>query len=101
MRVGETLCLRIGPVETTWRVVGIAREAFSPGSVGFIPLSFIQQRHPGMMNNLRLRAGQIHDPESISAVKARSGSQSRATKGARARQLTARLRTGLGSISTC
>ena len=30
MRVGETVVLRIGPAEKTWRVVGIAREAFSP-----------------------------------------------------------------------
>ena len=53
MRVGNTVRLRTGPAETTWRVVGISRETFSP-PVAYIPLSFVQERHPGMANNLRL-----------------------------------------------
>src|SRR6185503_7711167 len=53
MRVGQKVVLRMGPAETTWRIVGVAREAFSP-AVAYNPLSFIQQRHPGMANNLRL-----------------------------------------------
>jgi putative ABC transport system permease protein len=68
MRVGETVVLRMGPTETTWRVVGLAREAFSP-AVAYIPQSFIQQRHPGMVNNLRL-ALESSDPDEISLVKA-------------------------------
>ncbi len=68
MRVGETVVLRMGPAETTWRVVGLAREAFSP-AVAYIPLSFIQQRHPGMVNNLRLSLDDS-DPDSIASVKA-------------------------------
>ena len=67
-RVGETVVLRMGPAETTWRVVGLAREAFS-SPVAYIPLSFIQQRHPGMVNNLRLSLADT-DPDSIATLKA-------------------------------
>jgi putative ABC transport system permease protein len=67
MRVGQTVTLRTGPAETTWRVVGLSREAFSP-SVAYIPLSFIQQRHPGMVNNLRLALDKS-DPDSLAIVK--------------------------------
>ena len=58
MRVGETVMLRMGPAETTWRVVGLAREAFSP-AVAYIPLSFIQQRHPGNGEQFAIIARQI------------------------------------------
>lgn len=68
MHVGDNVVLRIGPVEETWHVVGIAREAFSPGAVGYIPLSSMQLRHPGITNNLRLALASS-DPDSISAVK--------------------------------
>ena len=68
MRVGETVVLRMGPADTTWRVVGLSRESFSP-AVAYIPLSFIQQRHPGMVNNLRLLLDNA-DPDSIEDVKA-------------------------------
>jgi putative ABC transport system permease protein len=68
MRVGETVVLRMGPADTTWRVVGLSRESFSP-AVAYIPLSFIQQRHPGMVNNLRLLLDNA-DPDSIDDVKA-------------------------------
>jgi len=60
--------LRTGPAETTWRVVGLSREAFSP-PVGYIPKTFIDQRHPGMANNLRLSLDKT-DPDSIAIVKA-------------------------------
>ncbi|HXC70642.1 MAG TPA: FtsX-like permease family protein [Pyrinomonadaceae bacterium] len=68
MRVGETVVLHMGAAETTWRVVGLSREAFSP-AVAYIPLGFIQQQHPGMVNNLRLSLDDS-DPDSIDAVKA-------------------------------
>ena len=68
MRVGQTVTLRTGPAETTWRVVGLSREAFSP-PVGYIPKTFIDQRHPGMANNLRLSLDKT-DPDSIAIVKA-------------------------------
>ncbi|HEU5459396.1 MAG TPA: FtsX-like permease family protein [Pyrinomonadaceae bacterium] len=67
MRVGQTVTLRTGPAETTWRVVGLAREAFSP-AVAYIPRSFIEQRHPGMANNLRLSLDKS-DPDSLAIVK--------------------------------
>jgi putative ABC transport system permease protein len=69
MRVGETVVLRIGGEESTWHVVGIAREAFSPGAVGYIPLGCMQQRYPGMVNSLRLALADA-DPDSIGAVRA-------------------------------
>jgi len=68
LRVGETVVLRMGPAETTWRVVGLAREAFSP-PVAYIPMSFIQQRHPGMVNSLRLKLENA-DPDAVNEVKA-------------------------------
>src|SRR5215213_8103041 len=62
MRVGETLVLRIGADEKSWRIVGVTREAFSPSPVGYIPLT-------GMVNGLRLALDNI-DPDSISTLKA-------------------------------
>ena len=62
MRVGETVVLRIGADEKAWRIVGVAREAFSPSGVGYIPLS-------GMVNSLRLALNDT-DPDAISALKA-------------------------------
>ena len=61
MRVGETVALRIGAEEKAWRVVGIAREAFAPSPVAYIPLT-------GMVNSLRLALYDV-DPDSIAAVK--------------------------------
>ena len=69
MRVGETVVLRIGEEDSTWHVVGITREAFSPGAIGYIPLSFMQQSDPGMVNSLRLALDDT-DPDAISALKA-------------------------------
>ncbi|HJP93927.1 MAG TPA: FtsX-like permease family protein, partial [Pyrinomonadaceae bacterium] len=68
MRVGETVTLRIGTEDTTWHVVGIVREAFSP-AVAYMPLSFIQQRQPHMVNSLRLALAKS-DADAISSVKA-------------------------------
>ena len=42
MRVGKTVTLSIEGVEKNWRVVGLAREAFSP-SIGYVPLNGVQQ----------------------------------------------------------
>jgi putative ABC transport system permease protein len=68
LRVGETVVLRMGPAETTWRVVGLAREAFSP-SVAYIPQAFIQERHPGMTNSLRISLADS-DPDAVANFKA-------------------------------
>jgi putative ABC transport system permease protein len=68
IKVGSTIDIRIGPADTTWRVVGISGEAFSP-PVAYIPLSFIAERHPGMTNSLRLALDKS-DADSLAAVKA-------------------------------
>ena len=68
MKVGETVVLRFGGEESTWRVVGITREAFSP-AVAYVPLSFMQQRYPGMVNSLRL-ALESAGEDAIGAVRA-------------------------------
>ena len=68
MRVGQTVSLNIEDVEKSWRVVGLAREAFSP-SVGYVPLNALQpQSPPNMVNSLRLSLDQA-DEDSIAAVK--------------------------------
>jgi putative ABC transport system permease protein len=66
MPVGATVVLQMGGAESTWRVVGVAREAFSP-AVAYIPLSSIQQ--PRMVNSLRLALANP-DPDVMSSVKA-------------------------------
>ena len=68
MKVGTTVQLQIGPAETSWKIVGVALERFGP-AVAYIPLSFIDERHPGMSNSLRLSLEKT-DPDSIDAVKA-------------------------------
>jgi putative ABC transport system permease protein len=65
MRVGETVALRMEGAESRWRVVGVAREAFSP-AVAYIPLSSVQ--HPEMVNSLRVALANT-DPDAISLVK--------------------------------
>jgi putative ABC transport system permease protein len=67
MRVGETVTLRIGTVQSAWHVVGLAKEAYSP-AIAYIPLDFIQQQEPGMINSLRLSLAR-NDFDSISIVK--------------------------------
>ncbi|HSK64214.1 MAG TPA: FtsX-like permease family protein [Pyrinomonadaceae bacterium] len=68
LRVGHDVALKIGGVEKTWRVVGLAREAFSPG-VGYVPLSAVQQGPVRFVNNLRLSLDHA-DENSIAALKA-------------------------------
>ena len=62
MRVGETVVLRIGGEEKSWRIVGLSREAFAPAPVGYIPLT-------GPVNSLRLALDNA-DPDAISALRA-------------------------------
>src|SRR6266404_447653 len=68
MKVGNTVAVRIGPTQRSWRVVGIAREPFSP-PIAYIPQNFIEQRHPGMANTVRLVLDKT-DPASLNSVKA-------------------------------
>ncbi len=55
IRVGEALTLRMGPADSTWRVVGIAREAFSP-PVAYVPRAYFERAggHVGMANSVRV-----------------------------------------------
>ena len=66
MRVGQTVNFRIGDVEKSWHVVGLAREAFSPAT-GYVPLASLTQ--PAMVNSLRLSLDHT-DEDSIERVKA-------------------------------
>ena len=59
--------LRVGDVEKTWRIVGLAKEAYSP-AIGYVPLSVMDQQQPGMTNSLRLALAH-NDFDSISIVK--------------------------------
>ena len=68
LKVGNTMNMRMGQADTRWRIVGISREAFSP-PVAYIPLSFIEPLHPGMVNSLRLQLART-DNASIDTVKA-------------------------------
>ena len=68
MRVGQTINLRIAGTESTWQVVGVAREAFSP-AIGYVPLSVLQQQTSPVVNSLRLALDRT-DEDSVEAVKA-------------------------------
>ena len=65
MRVGQTVALRIGGVDKEWRVIGVAREAFSP-SVGYVPIGSMPQ--PQLVNSLRLALDQANDDDSLETV---------------------------------
>jgi putative ABC transport system permease protein len=67
LRVGETVTIRIEDNEATWRIVGLAKEAYAPATA-YIPLSYIQNQQPGMTNSLRLALAQT-DFDSIAIVK--------------------------------
>jgi putative ABC transport system permease protein len=69
MHVGQMVTFRMGPAETTWRVVGIAREPFSP-PLAYVPRDFLDRYgHKGMTNSIRLDL-EKSDPASLDAVKA-------------------------------
>lgn len=93
MRVGQTVTLRIEGVEKNWRVVGLAREAFSP-SVGYVPLSGVQQQSPHMVNSLRLALARA-DGDSVAAVKT-SLDRNLERQGMRARSSTSKADTRFG-----
>ena len=70
LKVGEVIEVQMGPVKAAWRVVGVAREPFSP-SVAYVPLAFFEQvgGHAGMANSVRLVLENA-DPDSVDRVKA-------------------------------
>ena len=93
MRVGETVTLRIGTTQSTWRIVGLAKEAYSP-AIAYIPLDFIQQQQPGMVNNVRLSLAH-NDFDSISIVK-ESLDRNLEQQGVRARGSSSKAETRFG-----
>lgn len=68
LRVGHDVTLKIEGVERSWRVVGLAREAFSQ-SAAYVPFSTVQPKPATVVNNLRLSLDQT-DEDSIGAIKA-------------------------------
>ncbi len=93
MRVGKTVTLRIGTEESTWQIVGLAKEAYSP-AVAYIPVDFIQKDRPGMVNSLRLGLAQ-NDFDSISIVK-ESLDRNLEQQGVRARGSSSKAETRFG-----
>src|SRR5262245_30556796 len=67
-RVGDGVVMGVGPGPQTFHVVGMTREASSPGAVGYVPIGAMQLVHPGMTNSLRIVLDKS-DPDSITAVK--------------------------------
>jgi len=69
LKAGNEVTLRIGPEQRPWKIVGIAREPFSPATA-YIPLRYMEVRggHVAMANTLRL-ALEKTDPASINSLK--------------------------------
>jgi putative ABC transport system permease protein len=68
MKVGKTVTFQMGPAMTTWKIVGVAREPFSP-PVTYVPIGFIDARHPGLRNTVRVALDR-GDEGSLNAAKA-------------------------------
>ena len=70
MRVGNAVTLRIGPALLQWRVVGIAREAFSP-PVAYISKPYLEKLggHSAIASTVRLVLDKT-DNASLNSVKA-------------------------------
>jgi putative ABC transport system permease protein len=70
MKVGNEVMLRMGPALMSWRIVGRAREPFSP-PIAYIPRSYIEERggHAGMANSARFVLEKT-DAASIESVRA-------------------------------
>ncbi|HKS10652.1 MAG TPA: FtsX-like permease family protein [Pyrinomonadaceae bacterium] len=66
MRVGATVNVQVEALEKSFRVVGVAREEFSP-AIGYVPLTAIQP--PRVVNSLRFALDQT-DEDSLATVKA-------------------------------
>jgi putative ABC transport system permease protein len=69
MRVGGTVSLQMGPATSVWRIVGIAREPFSP-STAYVSREYFERAggHAGMANSVRI-ALKRPDTESVEAFK--------------------------------
>jgi putative ABC transport system permease protein len=69
VKVGSTVVLRMGPADSSWRVVGISREAFSP-PVAYVSRTYFDGAggHAGMANTVRVALDST-DPSSIDRFK--------------------------------
>lgn len=65
MRVGQTVNVQVEAVERSFRIVGVAREEFSP-AIGYVQLTSIQP--PRVVNSLRFALDHT-DEDAIAAVK--------------------------------
>jgi putative ABC transport system permease protein len=68
MKVGSTVSFRMGPALTSWHVVGIARQFFTP-PVAYIPQAFADRLSPGM-RTIAFLALANNDAASVNSVKA-------------------------------
>jgi putative ABC transport system permease protein len=70
LKVGNEVELLVGPAQLSWRIVGRAREPFSP-PVAYVSRSYVDQLggHAGMTNSVRLVLAKT-DPASIDRVRA-------------------------------
>ena len=70
LRTGNTVTLQIEQEQKSWRVVGVAREFFSP-AMAYIPIRYLEQNsgRAGMTNNVRLTLEKT-DPASLNELKA-------------------------------
>lgn len=69
MKVGREISIAMGPGTTSWRVVGIVREPFSPPAAYVTRALFDRHGHAGMVNTLRLSLKKS-DEASIGTVRA-------------------------------
>jgi len=67
MKVGNTVSFRMGQQLTSWHVVGVAREFFTP-PVAYIPQAFADRLQPGMRTRTLLVLAKS-DPASINLFK--------------------------------
>lgn len=65
VKVGQTIGLRMGPAESTWRVVGVSHEAFA-APTGYVWRTYFERAggHAGMANTVRVALDRS-DPASI------------------------------------
>ena len=70
LKAGGEITLAMGPAESSWRVVGIVREPFSP-ALAYVPLAFFEAHgHAGVTNSLRLLLDDA-SPAAIAGAKER------------------------------
>lgn len=68
IKVGNTISFRMDESMTSWHVVGVAREFFTP-PVAYIPQSFAERLHPGMRTTAFVALAK-NDVSSVQSAKA-------------------------------